>query len=374
MRILYDYQIFIYQNWGGISRYFSEIIKRFPSDFIPTVGIKTSSNLFADSFPNVARPGGLFSDAFPFPACIKRSRIYNTLKVFWLRSLNKKFYKALLLQKEYDLVHITLDFEDWWLPCLGTTPFVYTVHDLIPEFFWNNPVYLQKRKTLAAKAARVIAVSENTKRDCVRLFGIPEEKVDVIYHAPSVQESGGRQVNPAGDYLLYVGTRNRQKNFIWFVTALAPLLKGRCDLKLMCTGNDFSKEERTLLERLGVVRQVTARFFDEDEMFDLYRHARAFIYPSRYEGFGLPILDAFKAGCPVLLANGSCFPEVGADAARYFILDDADSLLTQVIDLIDNPVLRKTLIEKGRERVKLFSWDDAARKTADVYRCAIKGY
>lgn len=368
MRILYDYQAFIYQEWGGISRYFSEIIKRLPPDCVPTVGLKVSSNIHAATFAVVTEPRGFFSDKNPLPYCIKKSRVYDKLRIAWLRSMNRRYFQSILAQKNFDLLHITLDFEDWWLPHLGDKPFIYTVHDLIPERYWQSPAYFQRRKSLAQRAARIIAVSENTKRDCIQYWGVPEDKIEVIYHAPSVQQDGPRRENRFGDYLLYVGTRNRQKNFTWFVTALAPLLKERPGVKLVCTGNPFSRHEQQLLRQLKIENQVVAQFFAESAMFDLYRHARAFIYPSRYEGFGMPILDAFQAGCPVLLASASCFPEVGAGAVLYFDPDDSSTLLNQVGAVLNDSPLRVDLMAKGIERVKFFSWENTVQKTVSVYR------
>lgn len=368
MRILYDYQAFIYQNWGGVSRYFSEIMTRLPPDCVPTVGLKVSTNIHAATFAGVTKPVGFFSDGNPFPDCIKKSRVYDKLRIAWLRSMNRRYFQSILAQKNFDLLHITLDFEDWWLPHLGDKPFVYTVHDLIPERYWQSPAYFQRRKNLAQRAARIIAVSENTKRDCIEYWGVPEAKIDVIYHAPSVQQDGPRRENAFGDYLLYVGTRNRQKNFTWFVSALAPLLRERPGLKLVCTGNPFSRHEQQLLRQLKIENQVIGHFFAESELFDLYRHARAFIYPSRYEGFGMPILDAFQAGCPVILTEASCFPEVGGDAALYFAPEDADSLRARVASVLDDPALRAAQIARGRARSARFTWEETAARTAEVYR------
>lgn len=368
MRILYDYQVFIYQRWGGVSRYFSEIIKRLPPDCIPTVGLKVSSNIHATAFAGVTKPRGFFSDENPLTDCIKKNRVYDKLRIAWLRSVNRRYFQSILEQKNFDLLHITLDFEDGWLPHLGDKPFIYTVHDLIPERYWQSPAYFQRRRNLAQRAARIIAVSENTKRDCIKYWGVPEDKIDVICHAPSAQQDGPRRENRFGDYLLYVGTRNRQKNFTWFVTALATFLKERPGLKLVCTGNPFSKQEQQVLKQLKIENQVVAQFFAESELSDLYRHARAFIYPSLYEGFGMPILDAFQAGCPVILTEASCFPEVGGDAALYFAPDDADGLRARLACMLDDPAPRAALIERGRARAARFTWKETAARTAEVYR------
>ena len=101
---------------------------------------------------------------------------------------------------------------------------------------------------------------------------------------------------------------------------------------------------------------------------DAYRNALCFVYPSFYEGFGIPILEAFANECPVALSNASCFPEIGGNAASYFEPDDVRSMRECIWDLIRDQDLRKDLIEKGKNRAKLFSWEKAAEKTAEIYR------
>ena len=102
-------------------------------------------------------------------------------------------------------------------------------------------------------------------------------------------------------------------------------------------------------------------------MSKLFRNALTFVYPSLYEGFGIPILDAFSAGCPVILSNCSCFPEVGGDAALYFDEGDSETLRNHVKALMKDESLRKTLIEKGKARANLFTWEKCAERTAEVY-------
>ena len=107
---------------------------------------------------------------------------------------------------------------------------------------------------------------------------------------------------------------------------------------------------------------------DDSGLMDAYRNALCFVYPSFYEGFGIPILEAFANECPVALSNASCFPEIGGNAASYFEPDDVRSMRECIWDLIRDQDLRKDLIEKGKNRAKLFSWEKAAEKTAEIYR------
>ena len=151
------------------------------------------------------------------------------------------------------------------------------------------------------------------------------------------------------------------KNWGWFLRAVAPMLEET--LELLCTGEPFTGEERALIRRLGVEKWVRQEYVSDEEMLRLLAHAAAFVYPSRYEGFGMPILDAWAVGCPVVLSRASCFPEIGGDAAEYFELDDAKSLIAA----IERAKEGKT-VEKGRQRLKDFSWEKCAAETAAVYR------
>ena len=123
-----------------------------------------------------------------------------------------------------------------------------------------------------------------------------------------------------------------------------------------------------LFDRLGISDKVFQRFIEDGQLPSLFRNALTFVYPSLYEGFGLPILDAFCAGCPVILSNCSCFPEVGGDAALYFDEGDAETLRNHVRALLKDDSMRKTLIERGYARAELFTWEKCAEKTAEVYR------
>lgn len=368
MRVLYDYQAFIYQQWGGITRYFKELITHLPPECEPILGVRVSPNIHAQKLSGVEPYRGVLSDSGGLPRTVLNSRVINKLRLMHLRSLNRPWFFKQLEKNPPDVVHLTLDFEVDWLERLGKIPFVYTVHDCIPERYWNNPAYFKQRKELAQRAARIIAVSENTKADCIDYFKVPEDKVEVIYHAPTL-EMPDKTLPPIikGDYLLYVGTRNRQKNFTWFVETIAPLLNKHPELQLVCTGLPFNRQERVLLKKLKVEKQTSAHFYSESELANLYTYARAFIYPSLYEGFGLPILEAFKAGCPVILPKSSCFPEVAGDAAFYFELGDAEELIVKISSIWQKKTLHKKQIERGLRKVADFSWSRTAIKTVCAY-------
>ena len=173
-----------------------------------------------------------------------------------------------------------------------------------------------------------------------------------------------------GQYILYVGQRrDSYKNFLPMLKSLAPVLQHHQAIKIVCTGPDFTKAERLFLEKVGLCNKVCHLHVNDQELQNLYAHALCFIYPSAYEGFGIPILEAYRANCPVLLNEASCFPEIAQKAAVYFHLDEQSSDLDQVMEdflrITDRE--RETLLEKQHERLSCFSWQKSAQKLTNLY-------
>jgi glycosyltransferase involved in cell wall biosynthesis len=153
------------------------------------------------------------------------------------------------------------------------------------------------------------------------------------------------------------------------LTSIADLLKSN-NLFLYCVGNSFTIEEKKLIHRLELnAFVINMGILSDNELANLYHNATCFVYPSLYEGFGIPILEAFKHKCPVVLSNTSCFPEIAKGAAIYFNPNDSKSIQIAIIEAIAN---RQSLIELGSKRIFDFSWDKAAELTSNVYKWAIE--
>jgi glycosyltransferase involved in cell wall biosynthesis len=365
VKILFNYDGLDIRRFGGVSLYAYELICHFTPEFQAVLGLAVSSNVSFQQYPGVREPPSFFTRNGLLP-----ERLRHALCWRYGRFQNQRFLREKMGRGERcDLLHVVWDLEEQFFHFLEDLPFVFTAHDLIPEIFGSGGgAFIQRRKWLAEHAARIIAVSEHTKRDCMRFWGVPDEKVDVVYHAPSAVQKMKGSWGGGEAYVLYVGNRGGYKNFAWFAEALAPLLLQRPHLKLVCTGSPFNRDEVTLLVKLGIRDKTSVRFIHPDHFSALYGGASVFVYPSLYEGFGMPILDAFQSGCPVLLSRCSCFPEIGSDAALYFDPGDAESLRGQVARCLDDTSHRDDLIQKGRARAKQFSWTKAARETCEVYR------
>lgn len=373
LKILFDYHGVDIQSFGGVSLYAHELIRHLPVSCQAVLGCRMSVNEDFQRYPGVRKPPRWLLEGGCLPERVRKSFRWRYVR-FW----NRRFLREMLSGgKTFDLLHVTWDLQSWCFPYLAGKPFVFTIHDLIPEInAFSDTAFAQRRRWLAEHAVRMIAVSEHTKRDCVKVWGVPDAKIDVVYHAPSVSagEFSHQSKVDRAPYVLFVGNRGGYKNFTWFVEAMAPLLRQRPSLRLVCTGYPFDREESALLKRLGIEDRASARFVEAVELPSLYGAAAAFVYPSLYEGFGMPILDAFQAGCPVLLSRCSCFPEIGGEAVLYFEPGDAESLRTQIACCLDNAPFREALIAKGRERVKEFSWGKAALETSRVYEKALSGH
>jgi len=169
-------------------------------------------------------------------------------------------------------------------------------------------------------------------------------------------------------YILFVGSRSGYKNFNLFVEAITPLLVKDNELKLVCVGGgNFKEIENEKFKRLNIINKIYQYSVNDDILTYLYKKAVAFIFPSLYEGFGIPILEAFSCGCPVIASNTSSLPEVAGDAAVYFDPTDKLSMLNSIQKVIYNDELKKQLINKGIERVKEFTWEKTAEKTKMLY-------
>ncbi|GAB6391999.1 MAG: glycosyltransferase, family 1 [Treponematales bacterium] len=354
MRVLYDHQIFTWQRFGGISRYFYELMRHSGGLFEYDV-----SGIFSEN--EYMKPLGLF---WPFPI-----KPYFKGKGRLLNMINESDTKKKLWNNKYDVVHLTY-YDPYILKLNIKKPLIIDVHDMIfeklPRYFKCPDTTIKNKRNIFFESDKIISVSQNTKKDLLSIYpDIPEEKIAVIYRGQILPRAESAE-NRNSDYILFVGQRGGYKNFNSFAKSIAPLLI-RYNLRLICTGQAFTGEERKLLEDLTIENRAESKFVSDRELQELYVNARIFAFPSLYEGFGFPILEAFASGCPVALSNSSCFPEIAGDAGMYFDpynIEDMRNIIEKVI--LDNE-LQKTLIENGYKRLSLFSWEKSVKETFHVY-------
>lgn len=356
MKIIFDHQIFVDQRVGGISKYHTELYKNLleigcDADLI----CRLHQNLFVKEEFNNHK---LFIEKNSI--WIKRSmKFYNSLELY-----------AKLNKNRDCIIHPTY-YNTTLLKRFTKNPMVITVHDLTHELFFPKTDqvrrFLKKKKQTIMTADRIIAISNHTKKDLLAYYHLPEDKIDVVYHGVNNRIDLKNSYSKRHEYILFVGERQGYKNFEITIRALASLLKGY-SIDLICVGGEFNAAEKHLIHQLNLESCVYSQYVSEDYLQYLYQNAILFIYPSLYEGFGLPILEAFRNDCPICISNTSCFPEIAGDAALYFDPNDQDSIQEQVRSILDNKQLRENLRSKGNQRMRNFSWEKTARTTLASYR------
>lgn len=367
MKILYDHQIFTLQKYGGISRYFYELVRGFRDvpDVNCEISLLVSNNRYIsdkkfvnhiDLFPNIQFRG--------------KPRLFNFF--------NKLNTILKLKQQNFDVFHPTY-YDTYFLKYLYNKPFVLTVHDMIHEKFSKmfppTDKTTERKKILVEKAAKIITVSMTTKKDLIEIFGTDESKIEVVYHGNSIfpKPNIDFKFDVPKKYLLFVGSRGGYKNFDKFVKSVSELLKQNKDLFVICIGGGrFNRSEIKLFNELGISKQILQYDIDDNNLAYFYKNAIAFIFPSLYEGFGFPILESFACGCPVACSDTGSFPEIAGDAAYYFDPYNEESMKNAIIQLIKNDDLRKELIVKGKERLKLFSWKKTVVQMKKIYESVLR--
>lgn len=359
IKILYDPQMFDLQNYGGITRYFANLIK----------GIQ-QSGIFETRLPLIYSTNYCVRD---FPQRIKNNLIRSLIKKLFKRNKwNLNLASSEIRKNDFDLFHATY-YNPYFLKDLKK-PLVVTVHDMIhenyPSLFGDAPEVIQQKKTVIEAADLLIAISNYTKQQILKYYPHLENRIKVVYHG--IPET---EITPATDslpekYLLYVGDRTtKYKNFIPFVSAIAPLLKSNSGLKLICAGgNDFNTSELNNFNQLGISAEISQLNATDAQLVQLYQQAMVFIYPSLEEGFGLPLLEAFKNGCPIACSDSSCLPEVGGNAVSYFDPLNLHAIHACIDKLITDPKLREKRRLDGYQQVKLFTFEKCLNETIACYQ------
>lgn len=298
-----------------------------------------------------------------------------------LYSLREQYWLPLDIRRwRPDVVH----YPNFDLPVCSPAPYIVTIHDLIyflyPEQCPSRLAHYYARAMLAhsTKHARVVVTdSEHSKQDLQHYFRLPAEKIRVIFPAADERAFSG-EPNPAvlaqyeivQPYILYVGEHHAYKNVMTLMQAYMAERDIYHNFQLVIAGKRDVRQ-KTLYEAAAQFdsgkRILFTDFVPDDDLFDLYRGARLFVFPSRYEGFGLPPLEAMACGVPVICSNAASLPEVVGDAAIQVQPDDISAFAAAMRSVLTNESLLRTLKYKGLARARQFSWEIAARQLVDIY-------
>ncbi|MGD1174064.1 glycosyltransferase family 4 protein [Mycobacterium seoulense] len=364
MKVAFDHQIFSFQQYGGVSRYFFELASRLPAHGMSEVSVvaplHVNKYLAADSARRLTRGKYVNMPSYAI-AGIPVVPVVNRLAapLAWRRA-------------RPDIVHETYFAAK---PVGNARRRVVTVYDMIHELFAEE--FPDAERVTAAKLAavnradHVICISQNTQRDLVRLFDVDPTRTSVVHLGysmtaePRFIEEGLSQGRPS---LLYVGSRKGYKNFGTLLQAYSssPMLR---EFELIAFGGGaFLPDERKEISRLGIADRVRFESGSDRELAARYQVASAFIFPSKYEGFGLPPLEAMSHGCPVVCSNAGSIPEVVGDAGVYFDPNNSEELRIALERVATTEELQADLRTRGSARIAAFSWDDCAAATARIYR------
>lgn len=304
---------------------------------------------------------------------------YFTYKIVW----GPRLWSQLFLPLHLWIYKITGNMLDvffspaHYIPRFCPYKTIVTIHDLsyiyFPQEFLKKDLYQLKNWTEYAlkNANKIIAVSKTTKKDIMHEYSIPDEKISVVYngydHLPiRLTATSGEKINP---YFLYVGTIQPRKNLSLLITAFSQFYSTHPEFKLILAGKKGWLYEKIFKQVafLGMTNCVNfPGFVSEEEKNNLYKGAAAFILPSLYEGFGIPLLEAMAHDCPVISSFSSSLPEVGGEACLYFDPKNSEDLMEKMTSLVTNKELRADLIVAGRKRIEAFSWEKTGKNTLHI--------
>ncbi|WP_423140805.1 glycosyltransferase family 4 protein [Parablastomonas sp. CN1-191] len=349
------------QKYGGVSRYFSALAAHLPKYGIsPHIITPLHQNEYLDHLSNSLVWG------YRMPEFRGARRLAT--------GIGDILAPALANLSRARVVHETWYSQQRYAP--RRARIAITVHDLIPHLFPSPNGDHRTRDAMDVaieRADHIFCVSNNTRADLISLFPDTEQRSSVTHlgyesHRKPIEVTRFDTDRP---YLLHVGRRPAYKNFMALLEgfAMSALVN---DFDIVCIGGgSFSEDENAAIVRLkisGKVRQVQAR---DDQLFQWYAGAAVFVYPSLYEGFGIPPLEAMAAGCPVVAVAAGSVPEVCGAAAQY-APDGSPEALAEAIEAVAfDPVRRRALIGAGSAQVRLFSWDTNAALTAEGYKALL---
>ena len=356
MRVHIDDQVFSFQTYGGISRYFFELMRAYQLD--PSLGIELD-------FPRIwTRTHALQECGMgrKVPALLgKRRRL--------IRWMNRQ----LLANEPVEVVHHT-SYDPSYLRRLNPTQLrAITIVDMIPErypelFPGGNPH--RGKKACVEGADLIFCISEATRQDLIKFYGQPDAPLVVtpLGVSPDFGPDATRPEAVPERYILFVGARIGYKDFSVLTKAYAQADLDP-EIKLMVVGGGPLKpREKASLKDLGIADRVVWASLSDSELAGAYANALAFVFPSRWEGFGIPTLEAMASGCPVILASSSAHLEVGGDAALFFPPGEVTELARRLNEVASDEALRAESSRRGQARAARFTWEETARLTADAYR------
>jgi len=249
------------------------------------------------------------------------------------------------------------------------------IHEMFLSDYSPFKKDIEIKKSSILNANHVICISHTTKQDLKKIYGIPDNHITVVYLGGALNSGRGevRFTKPNRPYILYVGKRDYYKNFRVLLTTFNNMMLKK-EFDLICFGGGrFSESELAGFKKLGVEKAIFYHEGGDDLLRFYYKNSEMFVYTSKYEGFGLPVLEAMDNECVVIASRSGSIAEIAGDAAILFDSDSIAELESGITKVMNDKQVKKEYIAKGRERAKLFSWNNMAYETYKVYEKALGG-
>ncbi len=363
--------MFSLQRFGGISRIFIELMRELSKK--PDCGIHWFRGCHVDEYkikdfcPRLQRYQG-----FQEPALFRRFVGKHRQK------LNGSIFSLFTRQFAggYDIYHPTY-YDDSLLGSARAKRMAVTICDMIPEKFLfstsSGKKLIETKRNIIHRADLIFVISASTRNDLVELLGVTESKIRVISLGSRMDEVKAVTLDPRlfqKPFFLYVGTRSKYKNFEILMRAFALSERLKSDFQVVCFGGSapFLSPELVFMKENGILDNFIYLNGSDALLKGLYGKAKALVYTSRYEGFGLPLLEAMECGCPVVCCRVSSIPEVTGPAALFFDPDSPEELASCMQKIVQDSSLRNTMIGQGLDRAKEFSWEKTASAVWNGYQ------
>lgn len=363
MRILYDFQAFTRQFYGGVSRYFVELARLLSR--LEDTEVKVLAPLYINHYLKELDPG-IVSGRQVTHAPKAAGKLFNIY--------NRAIMRHQAAGYRPDIVHETY-YAKQSIPLHRNQSRIITVYDMIhehfPEYFPHWDKTAATKHQAVARADHVICISENTRRDLLEIANVSPEKVSVVHLGFASPLAQGAPTEPLidGPYLLHVGIRSGYKNFQRLLEAYAGNPSLHKEYRLVCFGGGkFSHVEERQRKILGLAEDRLVWMGGSDSvLMQLYRHASAFVYPSLYEGFGIPPLEAMAHDCPVICSTGGSISEVVGNAGEFFDPCNTSSITRAIENVLGSQDYAAELRTLGRQRITHFTWEKCASCTHAIY-------
>jgi glycosyltransferase involved in cell wall biosynthesis len=360
---------------GGLGRYVEELIRnleKLPTDFQFVIFLRKNNwELYQPQNPNFRK---VLAD------------------IPWYSWSEQTKLPQILHQEKVDLMH----FPHWNVPILYHAPFIVTIHDLLLlhfptreastlgplSYFFKQFVFKRVLHHAVFRSRHIITVSEFSKNDIVKTLHVPDKKISVTYPAPlplnnqtNNDQNFPQSLNITKPYALYVGVAYPHKNLVRLLEAWKLFTeKNGAKYQLVLVGKKNFFYNRLLKQFTALFTSQSVVFTDyiaDNVLPTIYKQAKLFIFPSLYEGFGLPPLEAMQVGVPVISSNSTCLPEILGDAALYFDGTDTTAMSQTLEQGLADENLRKKLITLGHKKYPQYSWKKLAKTTSEIYQNSV---